>query len=199
MKNKRLYLFLAILILLAGTGCSGTKGASLIARARQNEDLLLAAVEEMRAFGEDRVYAALEVPKETATETETETGAVPAVVTAERLVRYKKTSDDHEPFENETVEKALRTLDFALVLYQTSSEGRASVIFSTGAENAAGIVRGVSFSFDGEPVAWWGRTADLKQHKGRWVEINEKGDAWYYTVPLENGFWYWEKSGAILG
>ena len=194
MKKRLLAALLAAL--LTGTGCSGTRGTSLIARARRDGDLLLAAAEEMRALGEDRIYAALEVPEETETETETGTETETA---SERLVCYRKVSESHDPFENETVEKALREFGFVLALYQTSSEGRESVIFSTGTESDPGVIRGVSVSFDGEPVAWWGRAGKLKRHKGRYVEINEKGDAWYYTVPVEDGLWYWEKNGALLG
>lgn len=192
--------FLALaLCLVMLTGCSATpSGGALMAQARQNEDLLLACAQEMRELGLERAYAVLEVPEETETKTETKTA--PETVTAEeQLVYYQKSGDTHERLESENLERALRELGFVLIFFQTASDGRESVIFSTGTESDPGVIRGISFSFDGEPVAWWGRAAKLKKTKNRFVEINQRGDAWFVTVPMENGFYYWEKNGSLLG
>lgn len=186
---KRIFALALFLVMLVG--CSATpRGGTVMAQARQNEDLLLACAQEMRTLGLERAYAVLETPEETETGTDW---------AEEQLVYYQKSSDAHEKLESENLEAALREMGFALIFFQTASDGRESVIFSYGEESNAGVVRGISYSFDGEPVAWWGRAAKLKKSKNRYVEINQKGDAWYVTVPIENGFYYWEKSGNILG
>lgn len=191
--KRVLALVLAAMLLLSA--CYAEKsGSAIMAEGRQNQDLLLACAEEMRGLGMERVYAVLEAPEETGTETETETATV-----EERLVIYQKSSDTHEFLESENLERALREMGFALIFFQTASDGRESVIFSTGGEGDPGVIRGISYSFDGEPVAWWGRAAKLTKSKNRYVEINQKGDAWYVTIPMENGFYYWEKQGSLLG
>lgn len=186
----------ALLFLL--TGCSAGNGSALAARAKRDKSRLTAAAEEMRAMGAERIYVAMEAPEETRTESGTEETGKPAEGIP-RPVRYVKASDTREEVESEVLEGVLNDYGFALILFQTAADGRESVIFSTGKEADAGLVRGVAFSFDGEPVAWWGRSASLIRHKGRYVEINPKGDAWYYTVSLGDGLWYWEKSGTVLG
>lgn len=183
-------LFLLFALALTLSGCAGTGSGKLASRAQKEKDLLRAAAGEMRDLGEERVYVSLGIP--------TEDGeAVPGA--AECPVRYKKSSDDRIQVESDVLERVLREFGFALILFQTASDGRESVIFSMGKESDRGVVRGVSYSFDGEPVAWWGRDAELIRHKGRFVEINPKGDAWYYTTSLEDGLWYWEKDGTVLG
>lgn len=191
--KRKIALVLALLLLCAG--CAGNGGGALVARAKREKDLLLTAAREMRGLGAERIYAALEVPEAT----ETATGDGETTPPEARLVRYVKSSDTHVEMENEVLETVLRDFGFALILFQTASDGRESVIFSTGKESDAGVVRGVSYSFDSEPVAWWGRSASLTRHRGRYVEINPKGDAWYYTTSLGDGLWYWEKNGTVLG
>ena len=176
------------------SACKADSGAAFLALAKKEKDLLIRCAEEMRALGRERVYAAMEVPGDA--ETETATGTVPA---EPRLVLYQKASDEREEIADETISETLARLGLRLILFQTASDGRESVIFSTGEEGASGVICGAAYSFDGEPVGWWGRKADLKRHKGRFVEINEKGDAWYYAVPLGDGLYYWEKEGALLG
>lgn len=193
---KRLSWGLFALLLLL-TGCSAGSGA-LAARVKKDKSRLIEAAMEMRAMGLERVYVAMEAPAESQTETGTADNAAMGEGIP-RPVRYGKASDTREEVESEILEGVLTDYDFALILFQTASDGRESVVFSTGKEADAGVVRGVSYAFDGEPVAWWGRSARLTEHKGRYVEINPKGDAWYYTVSLGDGLWYWEKNGVVLG
>lgn len=187
-----------VALLLLTTGCSAGNGGAIAARAASDKERLIRAAREMRAMDAERIYVAMEAPKET----QTETGKAEITTTTEgipRLVRYVKANDSREEIESEVLEGVLADYGFALIFFQTAADGRESVIFSTGKETDAGVTRGVSYAFDGEPVAWWGRNAQLTKHKGRYVEINPKGDAWYYTVPLGDGLWYWEKSGTVLG
>ena len=187
--KRTLAWFLALLFL--GTGCTQA-GGTLLNRARRDRDLFREAAQEMRAMGLERVYVVLEAAEQTETEAETATAE-------KRPVRYVKKTDDHKAVDSPVLEQVLRDYGFALILFQTASDGRESVIFSTGEEAETGPVRGVTCSFDGEAVAWWGRAATLTKHKGRYVEINPRGDAWYYTVSLSDGLWYWEKDGSVLG
>ena len=187
-------LCLLFVVLLLVTGCSADPGGAMVARAKKEKDLLTKAALEMRAFGLERTYVALEVP-----EPEETAETVAEIPTAERLVRYFKQSDERVEVDSPVLEQALRDFGFALILFQTASDGRESVIFSTGKETETGPLRGLAYSFDGEAVAWWGRAARLTKHKGRYVEINPKGDAWYFTVSLGDGLWYWEKNGSLLG
>lgn len=151
------------------------------------EELFLDCVAEMEAFGEERIYVAMEAP-------EAKEGDEPK---PERLVSYVKESDDRKEIENEILERALTEYGFRLIFFQTSSNSRRSVIFSFSKETDSGIQNGIYYSYDTFPCAWWGRKAELVKKHGRWLQIDRSGNAAYYTLPLSEHFYYFEKYGNL--
>ena len=163
----------------------------------QNEDLFRAAAKELENLHRDRFTVILEAEETKETETATAaTGADPTKTAEEKLVWYVKKSDKHQVLKAPSAERLLREFPFSLIYYQTASDGRRTVIFSSAPEKEK-KVQGVYFSFDGEPAGWWGRKADLKKNKERWVQMQSDG-AYYFTLSLQNGFYYFEKHGDLV-
>lgn len=156
---------------------------------KENEKLLLQCVAEMEKLGSERIYVAMEKPK-------SEKGE--EIVTAEvRLVSYEKESDDRTEIQSESLEKALTLLGLKLIFFQTASDARRCVIFSFQKESEKSA-QGFYYSYDALPCGWWGRAADLERRDGRYFQANQKGDAWYYTLPVTDCFFYFEKTGSLL-
>ncbi len=170
--------------------------SQVITRVKENQALLLSCVEEMKAFGQERIYVAMEEPKKK--KDEKETTEEPNKTLEKRLVSFEKESDDRTEIENEILHRAIETLDIEVIFFQTASDARQCVIFSFTRENDEGVQNGFYYSFDTLPCAWWGRSADLKHKENRWIQMNQNEDAWYYTVKIENNFYYFEKQGYLL-
>jgi len=170
----------------AKTGHDANSCAKLLAKG---EELLLACVEEMEKFGEERIYVAMEAEK-------AKEGEEPK---APRLVSYLKESDERAEIENETLERALTEFGFRLIFFQTAGNSRQSVIFSFSKENDSGIQNGLYYSYDKLPCAWWGRNSELIKKHGRWLQIDPSGNAAYYTLALSEYFFYFEKYGNLRG
>ena len=151
------------------------------------EELFLDCVAEMEAFGEERIYVAMEEP-------EAKEGEEPRPA---RLVSYVKESDDRTEIENEILERALTEYGFRLIFYQTASNSRRCVIFSFAKESDSGIQNGLYYSYDTLPCAWWGRKGELVRKHGRYLQIDRSGNAAYYTLPLSEYFYYFEKYGNL--
>ena len=182
---KRL-LFLLMAAVLTLSSCSNAEKqqdanscAKLLA---ENEKLLLSCVTEMEQFEKDRIYAAME-PKDGG---------------ADRLVSYEKESDDRTEIENDVLENALKECGFRLIFFQTASDSRRCVIFSFAKEKDDGTVCGIYYSYDALPCAWWGRKAELVKKDGRYLQIDRSGNASYFTLPLSEHFYYFEKFGDLI-
>ena len=150
----------------------------------------------MEAFGAERCYVAMELPKEEepATAETLETSEVPK---EKRLVYYEKESDDRTEIENEALQTLLERYGLQLIFFQTASDSRRCVIFSFHKESADGIHKGLYYSYDALPCAWWGRRAELVKKDGRYLQVQKNGTAWYTTSLLRDHFYYYEKSGAL--
>ena len=123
-----------------------------------------------------------------------ETSEVPK---EKRLVYYEKESDDRTEIENEALQTLLERYGFQLIFFQTASDSRRCVIFSFHKESADGIHKGLYYSYDALPCAWWGRRAELAKQDGRYLQVQKNGTAWYATSLLRDHFYYYEKSGAL--
>jgi len=186
------FLFCMLALALCLCGCSleqRSHGDVLKGRVSEDRALLLAAVEEMVALGEERVYVAVE----DFTENEEEEPAVPT------LVYFVKESDERERLESEVLRQVIESYGLKRIYLQTSADNRRSVIFTTFKETEKGHIWGFYYSFDGSPCGWWGRQAELVHKDGSFLQINRDGSAWYRTLLLEEGFYYYEKQGEILG
>lgn len=180
--KRCLFLFLFAFCLVS---CANARTPESIARlVTDNESRLLEAVEEMRALSSDRLFVAIET---------SEGESVP------RLVSFVKESDKHEPLENDLLFSVLRDFSLSRIHFQTASDGRQSVIFSCTADRNAGVQNGFYYSFDGTPLGDDGRATKLVKQKKRYVRLNADGSAWYYTTPLTNAFYYFEKTGDLIG
>ena len=180
-----LLLSLALLFTACDTG-SDVVNANICAKyLADDEEFFMQCVAEMEKFGEDRIYVAIETDEE-------EENAEP------RLVSYPKESEDRTEIENEILEKALTEYGFRLILFQTGSDSRRSVIFSYTKEKDGGVQNGIYYSYDSLPCAWWGRAADLTRRDGRWIQVDRSGNASYYTLKLAESFYYFEKCGELI-
>ncbi|MBR3838041.1 MAG: hypothetical protein IKJ74_07890 [Clostridia bacterium] len=197
--RKTLCLILAALLFL--TGCTATPNISantVMAKVREHRELLIQCAEEMQKFGLERVYVAIEFPKEEKDKNE----KAPSVTTeapVARLVSFEKESDDRTEIKNPILQEAIETLGLELIFFQTASDSRQTVIFSYTREADSGVQQGFYYSYDAMPAGWWGRKAELERKDQRWLQMNQKGDAWYYTVQIEDHFYYFEKNGYLLG
>ena len=199
MKKSLLCLLLSLLLLLGGCGeVREEKNANQIRSiVEEHKELLLACVKEMEAFEEERVYVAMEYPEkdEEAEEAETEE----AMETKEkRLVFFTKESEDRTVIENEVLQKALETLGLEIIFYQTASDSRRTVIFSSHRESYKEKHQGFYYSYDDAPSGWWGRVAKLEKKDNRYLQANESADALYYTLRICENFYYYEKEGSLL-
>lgn len=152
---------------------------------RQQTALLDECTLAMKAFGEERIYVAIEPYAAEEGQEEIPT-----------LVSFVKESDPRTPVENEALETAIRRFSLARIFFQTSSDNRQSVLFSFGEENDEGIVSGFYYSFDGKAHGWWGRRAELVRRGGRYWQIGGAVDISYYTVAIGDGYYYFEKHPA---
>lgn len=185
---KKLFLFLlSLAFLLSSCGDGGTtkKASDIFAVVKENGEALTQCAEEMKAFGMDRIYVAIEDNKETKEKDP-------------RLVSYEKESGERSEIENESLEKALKDFGLKLIFFQTAADARQCVIFSFEKEAFEGIAYGFYYSFDVLPCGWWGREAKLKKKDGRFLQIDQNGSAWYQTVQIENNFYYFEKHGNLV-
>lgn len=187
MKRSFLILFALALLLVscAGEG-SGTGSGQIIGSVTEKEEMLRACIPEMEAFLLERVYVALEVPKDSPPGTE------------KRLVQYEKESGERKVIHAPALEEVLREFDLSLIFYQTAENARRSVIFSYGKENDPGIVRGFYYSYDDLPSAWWGRKGALEKDGNRFVQGNKNGGGEYFTVKICPNFYYFEKRGNLV-
>lgn len=185
--KKAFALLLALLLFLPSCAdTTGTKKAGeIFSSVKDNRDFFLLCAEEMQAFGLERVYVAIEDNEDTEEHDP-------------RLVSYEKESGDRTEIENETLQRALEDFGLALIFFQTASDARQCVIFSFNKESYEGISYGFCYSFDSLPCGWWGRTAELKKKDGRYLQIDQKGTAWYQTVLIEDRFYYFEKHGNLV-
>ena len=186
---KRLVpILLCISLLFCACSAPDTPNANSCAKLLvAGENDFLQCVSEMEAFGEERIYVAMEAPE--AKEGEE---AKPA-----RLVSYVKESDDRTEIENEILQRVLNEYGFRLIFFQTSGNSRRSVIVSFSKEADSGIQNGLYYSYDTLPCAWWGRNGELVKKHGRWLQIDQSGNAAYYTLPLSEHFYYFEKYGNL--
>ena len=209
MKYRVLVSCACLLFLCACGGASSVRkdANAVFAEVKGELALLTKAAEEMKAFGAERIYVALE--KESPEETEEEPDALAeedetapsanAPDGEERLVYYLKASGPRTEIESEVLEDVLRKFGLALLLFQTASDSRESVLFSYALENGKEAVKnGFYYSFDAAPCGWWGRRASLKKNKTRYVQIARDGTAWYYTSNIEGNFFYFEKCGDLV-
>ena len=183
---KRIFLLLfALVLLLSSCSSSGGKTAnSIIYTVTENAAFFARCAEEMKNFHLERFYVAMEDDKETEENDP-------------RLVAYEKESGTRTAIENETLQKALEEFDLRLIFFQTAADSRQCVIFSFAKEKDEGIVNGFYYSFDSLPCAWWGRQADLKHSGGQYLQIDQKGSAWYQTVLIQDSLYYFEKHGSL--
>ncbi len=189
MKRLSLFFLTSLLCLSAcSTGTPAKTANSCEKMLVANEDFFLECVSEMEKFGEERIYVAMEAPEAK----EGEEAKPP------RLVSYIKESDDREEIENEILEKALTEYGFRLIFFQTAGNSRQSVIFSYSKETDSGVQNGIYYTYDTLPCAWWGRKGDLVKKHGRWLQIGRTGNAAYYTLPLTEHFYYFEKYGNLI-
>ena len=188
---KRLFsLLLAATLLLSAcsTGAQRHNANSCAVLLDNEEALFLACVAEMEAFGEERIYVAMEAE-------ETKEGEK---MRPPRLVSYVKESDDRKEIENEALQKVLTEYGFRLIFFQTASDSRRSVIFSYSKESDSGVQNGIYYTYDALPCAWWGRKGELVRKHGRWLQIDRSGDAAYFTIQLSEHFYYFEKYGNLV-
>ena len=190
---KRILLFFLALILFLPS-CGGqnkmVNAGTVAQNVKENKNLFLQCYEILSEMKKERVYVAMEEEKD---EDKNE------IEGSKRLVLYEKESDERTEIENEILEKALTDFGLALIFYQTASDGRVCVIFSYTKENEKGKVQnGFYYSPDTQPCAWWGRRGELIRRDDRYLQLNRKEDAVYYTVNIENSFYYFEKYGDLL-
>ncbi|MBR2615281.1 MAG: hypothetical protein IKC69_01220 [Clostridia bacterium] len=201
MKHRLTALFLALLFLPSCAEAREAKNANELRRTvAENRDLLLACVREMEAFGEERIYVAVEYLEEEQENgeslNETETAEKPP--REKKLVSFTKETDDRVEIESETLRRAIDEIGLELIFYQTAADSRRTVIFSFTREKHDGTQTGFYYSFDDQPSGWWGRVAKLEKKDNRYLQASENGDAWYYTLRLEPSFFYYEKEGSLL-
>jgi hypothetical protein len=147
----------------------------------ENREIFLSCAEEMKRFGEERLYVAIE-----------------EMDGNQFLVSYAKESDDRKIIENEILENALLRFGFALIFFQTGKDSKESVIFSyTKESDAKGIQNGFYYSFSGTPRAYWGRSDALSEKGGMYIQTDPLSSAWYYTTQIEENFYYFEKHGNL--
>lgn len=191
---KKIFAFFFSVLLFFLNSCSDSAHPltpnQVRALVQKNEDLFLQCTLAMESLGEERIYVALEEETVNLENGETKT--------EKRLVSYLTQSGDRNKIENEVLEKALAQFGFQLIFFQTGSDSRRVVIFSYTKESAGGIQNGFYYSYDALPAAWWGRTAKLMRKADRYLQINETGSAWYYTVAIQNHFYYFEKQGNLV-
>ncbi len=195
MKRGFICLFLLFPLLLASCQSSSSHGPDadeIFSAVKKNRDLFTRCAAEMEALGEDRIYVAME-PVETK-EGEPETGGERRA----RLVSYGKESDSRTEITNPVLQEALERFGLALIFFQTSSDSRRTVIFSFAKENQIGTVNGFYYSFDSQPSAWWGRRGDLVKSGSGFLQTNQREDAWYVTLLIEDHFYYFEKTGNLV-
>ena len=182
---KRLFfLFLSVLLFLCSCSPSYPHANETALQVKNNRALLEQCVEEMEKFGKERIYVAMEKEEEGE---------------RIRLVSYPKESGERTEIENPVLERALLDLDLSLIFYQTASDSRRCVIFSYTKENQTeGVQNGFYYSFDSLPCAWWGRRGELKRQGERYLQLNRNGGAAYYTTPIEQNFYYFEKYGTLI-
>lgn len=175
-------LFLALILLFSSCGKSEKQNAGAIGNlVMENHAVFLSCAEQMKGFGHERLYVAIE-----------EIGG------SEFLVSYEKESDERDLIENEILEDALRRFGFALIFFQTGMDSEESVIFSyTKEKEDTGIQSGFYYSFSGNPRAYWGRSDHLAEKGGMYIQADPKGHAWYYTTRIEDNFYYFEKHGNL--
>ncbi len=185
--KKTFLFFLSFAFFLTACSDGGTtkKASDIFTLVKENGAVLTQCAEEMKAFGMDRIYVAMEDNKDTEENDP-------------RLVSYEKESGERSEIENETLQKALENFGLKLIFFQTATDARQCVIFSFEKEAFQGIAYGFYYSFDALPCGWWGREADLKKKDGRYLQIDKSGSAWYQTVLIENNFYYFEKHGALV-
>ncbi len=197
MRTKRLWAALLFFSLLL-SGC--TPGNERLTpndflSILQNDDRFPLAVQELENSGQDRFYVALEEKESADSEKEKSTG------TQEKkeliLVTYVSKSSNHEEMESELLFSLLQDYGFRLIYFQTARDGRRCILFSL-EEESESFVQGIYYSFDAQPCAWWGRQAELKKKDDRYLQLSENGNAWYYTLPLKDGFYYFEKQGSLV-
>lgn len=190
---KRVLALMGILLLLGGCARSSVKSANEVAHTvRENQELLLECVAAMEALGEERIYVAMEEETKKNDEgNEEKTGRV-------RLVSFQTSGDDRVELDSPVLQEILETFGFELIFFQTGSDSRRVVIFAYTKEKAEGIQNGFYYSYDALPCGWWGRAADLKRKDDRYLQISPQGNAWYYTVLIEDHFYYYEKEGDLL-
>lgn len=184
-------LFLALTLSLCACARKAPEAGEVADTVTENRDLLLACVAEMEALGQDRVYVAMEAKKAEEGQTLSQEDKLP------RLVSYPKESDDREEIENPTLQRAIESLSLALIFFQTAADGRRCVIFSYTKENASGIQNGFYYSYDALPCAWWGRRAQLIRQNDRHIQLSRDGKGAYYTLPITESFFYFEKYGPL--
>lgn len=186
---KRFCVLFCILGLFFSLSSCQTQGQHSVERTaaevRRETALLDECTLAMKAFGEERIYVAIEPYAAEEGQEEIPT-----------LVSFVKESDARTPVENEALETAIRRFSLACIYFQTSSDNRQSVLFSFGKENDEGIVSGFYFSFDGKAHGWWGRRAELVRRGGRYWQVGGAVDISYYTVAIESGYYYFEKHPA---
>ena len=200
-KKRILSLLLLVTLLFSACGDTGdSQNANAIQKTvADHRELLLACVKEMEAFREERIYVAIEK-----VEVEVPQNGKSPVETQEepkkewRLVSFGKETDDRTIIESPVLQEALEVLDLELIFYQTAADSRRCVIFSFCRESYDGTAYGFYYSFDNEPCGWWGRVAKLTRKDNRYLQLNEKEDAWYYTLKLAENFYYFEKEGSLL-
>lgn len=200
--KKVICLVLSLLFLLSLSSCSEegkTKSANAVfSEVKSEKELLLRAVSEMEAFGEERIYVALEAEK-AEEEEDSSAEALPETGAEKRLVSFITEGGDREEIENALLQEVLEKFGLEVIFFQTSSDARRCVIFSYSREKEhKGLQNGFYYSFDSLPCAWWGREAKLKKDKNRFVQSNTDGSAWYMTQIIESGFYYFEKQGNLI-
>jgi len=157
----------------------------------------LQCIREMEAFGCDRIYVALEEKEKKTAETSEQDQPKPD--RDKILVSYEKESDKRTEIDSPVLREAIETFDLALILFQTDSDARRSVLFSFHKENEnGGIQNGFYYSYDHLPCGWWGRKAELKKKDNRYLQVSQNADAWYYTLQISDGFYYFEKFGDLV-
>lgn len=194
---KKAFIIILAFLLIFTAACSNKEiSANKIEKlVNENYEFILSVVSEMQSFKMDRVYVAIE---NTAEKDEENAGSETSEADEElHLVSYEKESGDRTKIDDPILEKAINELSLKLILFQTASDGRQSVIFAYSKEADAQFARGFYYSFDSLPCAWWGRKAKLKKDHDRFIEISDKNSAWYSTVNIKGNIFYYEKSGVL--
>ena len=194
MKFKRLLLCFLSFFLLVGCTAGGDRPTpnTFLSFLQNDGERFLAAVQELEGMKKDRFYVALEEKKKDEKE-EKETEEEPEII----LVTYVTKSGDHEELQSDLLFSLLQDYGFRLLYFQTARDSRRCVLFSL-QEEGESFVQGMYYSFDSQPCGWWGRQADLKKKGNRFLQLNENGSAGYFTLPLQDGFYYFEKHGNLV-